>query len=1414
MVWQYHLVIWICLSATISMQETVIYISPLPTTPCPHPSLPCLTLSQFAANSTMISDSSITLIFLSGNHSLELILSVSNITNLTTLSMSSTLPQIMCHQNEYFTFFNISLVLIQKLIFTGCGDSKVIISNITIENSTFQGQNGTKTALTMKGTIATITNSCFESYTVGTYRDSIEILSDPTFFTHVGGAIVATESNITIQESFFIENHADIGGAIFCETGTNITIIESTIAANQGCLKDNTSLCFGGAIHCENGIMEMSVAQVIILSSEFSNNNATHGGVLTTYGNYNVTVKSSIFRSNKIMENRWYSWGGVFNFHNQTSANIESCLFFDNSLNYTKGGVVYIEHSSVVIYKCKFLNNSVRSFGGVISMLQGSIVIDSCYFSNNRGYQGGVFDANQHCSITVNNSTFTGNSVDKVDVNNDSAYAGIMIMTFFVNLTANNTLFSNNKATKHGGVIYATIANMIFDSCQFIENESGQDGGIMYLKWSEVTFFGENKMVDNLATGNGGAMFVSSNSIMNVYERLDVINNMANESGSGFYLYRSMVVSQLNSIMTLMDNRAAENGGGVYATISVLRVLSDRDSPNETSVDFTNNTSQMGGGMYLALTSQLYVIKSGNNYTQKKYSLHFTANSANYGGAVYVADETNSQQCTSVSYMNLSVDTECFLQVISPVSIDAMMYNYVSIDFAQNTAKISGSTLYGGLLDRCTLDPKAEISLYNIQIQNHTGGPVEGLAFFMNVSDIDIIDISSKPVSICFCNSSDPDTHNCTTESRLVSVMKGQMFNVSVVAVDQIGQTISNVSIYASLRHPESGMGEGQMVQTTTESCTTLNFNIYSKNTTEALTLYPEGPCKNATRSRKTINITFLNCICPTGFSPNMFNLTTSSNCLCGCDPKLHQYITNCNSSAHTLERNGNFWIAYILRNTSNRSEGGDYLIYPNCPFDYCVQPRSRKVQIDLNNTINGSDVQCANSRSGLLCGACQPNFSLSLGSSRCIPCSEKSWCRNLAMLVVASVLAGIGLVVLIFILNLTVAQGTLNGLIFYANIIGANESIFFPSITYINQPAYVFLSWLNLELGLDVCFIKGMDTYWKTWLQLLFPTYVISLVVLIIFVSERSLKFTRLITDAGKNPVAALATLIMLSYAKFLRTIIATLSLAILRYHSGTKLVWLADATVEYFSIKHSVLFIVAILILIVGIAYTLLLFFWQWFLRLNFITHRYPRLCHLFEVYHVPYITKYRYWTGLLLVVRFLLYLVFALNTSGDPGVNLIAIIAMTSGLVFLLKGQFGRIYKNWMIDLLETTCYLNIILLSAATLFLFESKRDQTLITFISVFITFVLCLIIIVYHTYKEIWLKLIRNRISCRNNDSSRESEVRSVLDIYNNDTGAHSDTKAICTYSEIEAPRHTSECHPECQYQSDIDECTPLMDNN
>ena len=346
---------------------------------------------------------------------------------------------------------------------------------------------------------------------------------------------------------------------------------------------------------------------------------------------------------------------------------------------------------------------------------------------------------------------------------------------------------------------------------------------------------------------------------------------------------------------------------------------------------------------------------------------------------------------------------------------------------------------------------------------------------------------------------------------------------------------------------------------------------------------------------------------------------------------------------------------------------------------------------------------------SGLLCGTCWDGLSLSLGSSLCIAYLSY-WLAICFVLLVAALLGGIALVVLILYLNLTVAVGSINGIIFYANIIGANKSTFFPISMSNMKFISIFISWLNLEIGINTCFFEGMDTYWKMWLQLAFSTYVIVLVVAVIMISSRSVWFSQII--GRKNPVATLSTLILLSYTTFLKTIIETLSYSTLNYPDGSQqTVWLPDATVSYLSGKHAVLFIVAILILIAGTAYTSLLILWQWLLQYNKIFIN-QSLYMFLEPYHAPYNNKHCYWTGLLLLVRVILYIISAVNISNNPDINLLVIGIVVSTLL-LLKGILSfQVYKRWLIEALELACYFNIIIFCLAKLFIIiEGYKERS-------------------------------------------------------------------------------------------------------
>ena len=184
----------------------------------------------------------------------------------------------------------------------------------------------------------------------------------------------------------------------------------------------------------------------------------------------------------------------------------------------------------------------------------------------------------------------------------------------------------------------------------------------------------------------------------------------------------------------------------------------------------------------------------------------------------------------------------------------------------------------------------------------------------------------------------------------------------------------------------------------------------------------------------------------------------------------------------------------------------------------------------------------------------------------------------------------------------------------------------------------------------------------------------------------------------------------------------------------------WLPDASVKYFKGKYIPLFLVAVFILVLGLVYTFLLFAWQWLIqapnKLMFRWIRNTKLHSFMEAYHAPYKPKYRYWMGLLLFIRILLNIIVMVNKSGSPHtcINLLAIVILVSFL-FLLKAYLGDgIYKQRLLDYLETTYYFNLMLFSLVSFNSADNPQSQRVAIHVSVGITFVMTICTLLYHIH--------------------------------------------------------------------------------
>ena len=243
-------------------------------------------------------------------------------------------------------------------------------------------------------------------------------------------------------------------------------------------------------------------------------------------------------------------------------------------------------------------------------------------------------------------------------------------------------------------------------------------------------------------------------------------------------------------------------------------------------------------------------------------------------------------------------------------------------------------------------------------------------------------------------------------------------------------------------------------------------------------------------------------------------------------------------------------------------------------------------------------------------------------------------------------------------------------------------------------------------------------------------------LVGFLVYISDRSTRVTKFL---GSSPVPVLATLLLLSYAKILRTIIALLSLTTLYYPYNTQIVWVHDANIPL--TKYIPLALVAVLFLIfLFLPYTLLLLVGQWLQpksHLCFLSWiRSPKVTAILDSYHAPYKLKHRYWTGLLLLLRCAMFLVFAFNVTGDDSINLLVISSTALGTAVAF-GLIGMVYKCWYLNALELSFILNLGILAAATYHVNQSGGSQAAVAYTSVGIAFLTFVGIVVYHIFLRI-----------------------------------------------------------------------------
>ena len=777
-------------------------------------------------------------------------------------------------------------------------------------------------------------------------------------------------------------------------------------------------------------------------------------------------------------------------------------------------------------------------------------------------------------------------------------------------------------------------------------------------------------ITNTTATYNGHALMEFDGQIIIITSERIIIYNTSFSDICSPSVSSTADPTNLPAIILLYTSRLHVSGCNFTGnSISAMRA---HDSIIEVSgtVTFSNNTAFAGPAFVLDASGIQTFIHNNHTYFLNNHA-------TNIGGVFYV---THSRL---LAYNDLDLShprTSCFLSTLG----SRLQTRFT---FVNNTAEKGGDILYG-----------ARISLG----QDEDTNCLESFKRISNILQSGLSLVTSDPSRVCLCNRSGQPDCLRLVNPKPYSIYPGQTIRISAVVVGEDFGTVAG-SVYAQFLEggSPSQLESGQEVQSVMQhECNDLYYSIFAQSDVSApvvvltarnsyVSQFNDKNYSDLVTSLKNyygaysakwvyannpvyVNVSILPC-------PPGFMLTTHAPFRCDCNSLLQQmYGIECHIQEQTIGRSGLLWVG-VIQDDSGTNETLAASEY--CPLNYCNAE-------DSNVTLNEPDSQCNYNHSGTLCGGCQPGLSLALGSAQCLQCSNK----YLALLI-PLMLAGPVLVLSIKLLDLTISQGTLDGLIFYANIVKANDYLFLPQGQ--TNPLTVFIAWLNLDLGVETCLFQGLTAYSKTWLQFVFPFYIWSIAGLIIILAKYSDRVAKVM---GNNSVPVLATLFLLSYAKLLRTIITALSYTIVYTSHGPKAVWTADGNVDYLGPQHAPLFATAVAVLLfLWLPYTLLLFLSQWLHRCNcrLLVRTLMKIKPFLDAHYGPVKSKHHYWFGALLLARATILLISALIPTNHSSVTVLCILV--TSVVLTHFGHF--VCHNLAAAIFDITFFVNLAILSGA-------------------------------------------------------------------------------------------------------------------
>ena len=1031
---------------------------------------------------------------------------------------------------------------------------------------------------------------------------------------------------------------------------------------------------------------------------------------------------------------------------------------FDSSSNghayitfkgYRKNSEVIVNISKTTFYNGSSINNSggleIYTTGEHIEM---AVYISQCKFKSNEGFLGShlkVFMKHPHI---VKNQPRTDRSSAFISISNSVFEEGrgpqkavnitVTEKEENFNVTIKNSSFTGNR---NGAVLISQANLATIDNCTVRDNTgTGIEIHKLLYPFDEFqTVISDTNFATNFAL-NSRALYLNLTWSDDKLDQLILISNCS------FYHHETEDVVKIEGTGILNKNRVVieksrfEKNRKIYGNCSCLHaedvnitldstIFTDNNCTGvkltassilvENWLNMTRNRALSGGAIQMfskeVIESSSKLYKSSTITLGKNSHLNIVNNSALlYGGGIY-----NDDKCEIENTANES----CFFQFEDRSAL---------LKFSGNSAELGGDAIFGGCQTECNIQTCSDRFNDRVKVEDTKSWST----------------FAVPPNRIVFC---DQNTRTMCSTDHYLSVYMGQLFNVSVMIVDEF--CVPSVRFFRAKLDQEStkiahlgGLNREESYERSKKYCKNYPYSIQQSsktgqsNVTMELYIHSES-LSLPEPAMLTVHLKD----CPKGFKFDEWK----KECVC-CD-LLESLGVKCFPSTASLGVPQSTWLGEVKGEVKGQEAVNKYC-------QYC-----HKEGVEMITNFSHTDSLCTRNRTGVLCGACAPGLSLQLGSYKCANCSNSEY--KGVLLIVVFMVVGIGLVILLLGLNLTVSTGVINGLIFYCNVIHSHGDSLLPMTHHTNQTHLnnaikflsTFQSWMNLDFGIVTCFFNNYNTYTSNWMQFVFPLYICLLILIIVMASRHSSRVSKL---TRSNTVPVLATLLLLSYSKLLTTSIEGASYTEIQFldkNTGNYKVWVMDGNVRYLKGKHIPLFLMSIITVVAILPFTLLILLGP---LLQARSHHRPlhwinKMKPFLDAFYGPYTSRYRYWPGILLLVRMIILGSFAFYSLGDSHFKLLMISVMIL-VLFVIWITLGRsytlsLYQSKGLNFLEMFFLLNLGVFAVGSIYTRYTKSQvvyQQILALLmvgSVFITF--CGIILCQIFTMSSISKAIRRRIA-------------------------------------------------------------------